>query len=95
VRVEAADQEKLAYTFLTVGYSHRFSDKTFVWQEDLAPEKERRTQVAFEGGRWIFRNGVTDTSTLVGLRDRALIGVMTYAFGRKAAGTSRSAADQI
>jgi hypothetical protein len=52
------DQEKLAYTFLTVGYSARFSDKTIVWQEDLAPEKERRTQVAFEGGRWIFRNGV-------------------------------------
>jgi hypothetical protein len=36
VRVEAADQEKLAYTFLTVGYSHRFSDKIIVWQEDLA-----------------------------------------------------------
>jgi len=58
VRLEAADQEKLAYTFLTVAYSHRFADKTIVWQEDPAPEIERRTQVAFEGGRWIFRNGV-------------------------------------
>jgi hypothetical protein len=57
VRVEAADQEKLAYTFLTVAYSQTFSDKTIVWQEGLPSEIERRAQVAFEGGRWVFRDG--------------------------------------
>jgi hypothetical protein len=57
VRVEVADQEKLAYTLLTVAYSNTFSDRTIIWQENLAPETERRTHVAFENGHWISRDG--------------------------------------
>jgi hypothetical protein len=57
LRVETADQERLAYTFLTIGYSQTFSEKTIVWQGDLAPEAERRTHVTFEDGHWVFRDG--------------------------------------
>jgi hypothetical protein len=57
IRVEVADQESLRYTFLTVVYSDKFSYKTIVWNEDQAPEIERRAHVAFEEGRWISRDG--------------------------------------
>jgi hypothetical protein len=57
VRVQIADSEKLHYSFLTLGYADQFSDQRILWNEDLAPEMERRTDVAFEDGQWIFRDG--------------------------------------
>jgi hypothetical protein len=57
IRLEAVDQQKLAYSFLTVGYSQTFFDRTIIWQEALEPESERRTHVAFENDRWVFRDG--------------------------------------
>ncbi|WP_315765790.1 MULTISPECIES: hypothetical protein [unclassified Bradyrhizobium] len=57
LRVEAADELTLSYSFLTIGYSERFSGKAIIWQEALAPEPERRTHVNFENGQWVFRDG--------------------------------------
>jgi hypothetical protein len=57
LRVETADQQKLAYSFLTVGYSQTFFDKAIIWRDDLGPEAQRRTHVAFESGQWVFRDG--------------------------------------
>jgi hypothetical protein len=57
LRVETADQQKLTYSFLTVGYSETFFDKRIIWQDDLGPEASRRTHVTFENGQWVFRNG--------------------------------------
>jgi hypothetical protein len=57
LRVETADHQTLAYSFLTIGYSQTFSDKAIIWQDDLAPEAQRRTHVTFENGRWVFRDG--------------------------------------
>jgi len=42
LRVDAADEKTLTYSFLTVGYSQTFSEKAIIWQEDLAPEAQRR-----------------------------------------------------
>jgi hypothetical protein len=57
IRLEAVDSQKLAYSFLTVGYSETFSDKSIIWDTELVPEAQRRTHVAFERGEWIFRDG--------------------------------------
>jgi hypothetical protein len=57
VRVEVADQEKLHYSFFTLGYSDKFSRKAILWNDDLGPEIERRANVAFEHGQWISRDG--------------------------------------
>jgi hypothetical protein len=57
LRVETADQQTLTYSLLTIGYSQTFSGKTIIWQEDLPPEAQRRAQVTFEKGQWVFRNG--------------------------------------
>jgi hypothetical protein len=57
IRLEAVDHQKLAYSFLTVGYSQTFSGKAIIWDTELVPEAQRRTHVAFEGGGWIFRDG--------------------------------------
>jgi hypothetical protein len=58
VRVEAADHQKLAYTLLTVAHSHTLSGNAIDWDSELPPEAERRTQVKFEDGRWLFSDGV-------------------------------------
>ena len=57
IRIEAADEERLIYTLVTVAHSRTFSDRTIIWDDQLLPDSERRTQVAFENGRWIFRDG--------------------------------------
>lgn len=57
VRVEHADHEKLTYRFRTIAYATSFSGGTIIWQEELPPEPERETHVAFENGQWIFRDG--------------------------------------
>jgi hypothetical protein len=57
IRLEAVDQQKLAYSFLTVAYSQTFSDKTIVWQDALEPEFARRTHVALDNDQWVFRDG--------------------------------------
>ena len=57
VLVEFAQQDRLSYTFLTIGFANKFSDRKIVWQGALPPETERRTHVEFEDGRWVFRNG--------------------------------------
>ena len=58
IRVESADHEKLTYNLLNVAYSTMLSGHTIIWREELPPEPERRTHVAFEGGQWIFRDGL-------------------------------------
>jgi hypothetical protein len=60
VLVEAADEEKADYTFLTIAYSHTFSDKAIVWHNNLPPESELRTRVVFEDGHWVFRTGLNE-----------------------------------
>lgn len=57
LRVEAADEKALSYSFLTIGYSETFSGKAIIWQDALEPETQRRTHVNFENGQWIFRDG--------------------------------------
>jgi hypothetical protein len=57
LRVETADEKTLTYSFLTIGYSQTFSGKAIIWQEDLAPEAQRRTHVHLENGQWVFRDG--------------------------------------
>jgi hypothetical protein len=57
VRVEAADHGKLAYTFLTLAHSDALDGSTIVWRESLPSEQQRRTNVVFEDGRWVFRDG--------------------------------------
>jgi hypothetical protein len=56
LQVDAADEKTLSYSFLTIGYSQTFVGKTIIWQ-DLAPEAQRRTNVNFENGQWVFRDG--------------------------------------
>jgi hypothetical protein len=58
IRVESVDHEKLTYDLLTLAHSTMLSGGTIIWREELPPERERRTHVAFEGGRWIFRDGL-------------------------------------
>jgi len=57
IKVEAADQERLAYAFLTVAHAASFSDKMIIWSDVQVSEAERRTLVSFENGKWVFRDG--------------------------------------
>jgi hypothetical protein len=57
VLVEAADEAKLSYTFLTLATSHTFSGRDIVWQDSLLPEKQRRSHIALENGHWVSRDG--------------------------------------
>jgi hypothetical protein len=56
VLVEAADEDKLSYRFLTVAFSNTSSGNNIIWEQELSPESERRTHVAFQRGRWIFKD---------------------------------------
>jgi len=57
VQVEGVDHVQLAYNFLTVAHADTFVGRMIIWKDDLPPEKERRTRVAFEGGLWLSRDG--------------------------------------
>ena len=57
LRVEAADREKVSYTFLTLARADSFAGNTIVWSKDQVPEAERRSHVTFDDGHWIFRDG--------------------------------------
>jgi hypothetical protein len=60
VLVEDADEAKSAYTFLTIAYSNTFSERDIVWQENLAPENERRSRIALEDNNWVLRDGLNN-----------------------------------
>ena len=57
VLVEAADEARSSYTFLTLAISRAFSGKHIVWQERLPSESQRRSSIALENGLWILRDG--------------------------------------
>ncbi len=58
IKVESADAEKLDYSFLVVGRSRAFSNGTIIWDQQLGSQHDRRTQVAFINGQWVFRDGL-------------------------------------
>jgi hypothetical protein len=57
VLVEAADEARSSYTFLTVAMSNEFSGSGIVWRQITSPENERRSHIALEDGNWILRDG--------------------------------------
>ena len=58
VLVEAADEARSSYTFLTVAISHAFSGRDIIWQDiNHLPENQRRSHIALEGGDWVLRDG--------------------------------------
>jgi hypothetical protein len=57
VLIEAAEVSNSSYTFLTVAISQTFSGRDIIWQDDLAPENERRRHIALESGNWVLRDG--------------------------------------
>jgi hypothetical protein len=57
VLVENVDKAASGYTFLTIALAHAFSGDSIVWSEHLPDEKQRRSSIAFEGDRWVLRDG--------------------------------------
>jgi hypothetical protein len=57
VLVEAADEARSSYSFLTVAISRTFSAADIVWQDTLPPERHRRSHIALEGRHWVLRDG--------------------------------------
>jgi hypothetical protein len=57
ILVEVADHERLAYKFLTLGFSDKILGNAIVWREDLPAAAMRQCEVRFEQGQWVFRNG--------------------------------------
>jgi hypothetical protein len=58
VLVEAADEARSSYSFLTVAISCTFSAADIVWQDNLPPERQRRSHIALEGRDWVLRDGI-------------------------------------
>ena len=57
VLVEAADQSRSSYTFLTLAISREFVDGRIIWQENIGAERDRRSHITFENDEWILRDG--------------------------------------
>jgi hypothetical protein len=57
ILIEAADETRSAYTFLTNAISRGFSYRDIDWQNDLPPEKQRRSHIALESNHWVLRDG--------------------------------------
>jgi hypothetical protein len=57
VLVEAADEAKSSYTFLTLAFADKLSDRDIIWQEILLSDIQRRSHIALEGDDWVLRDG--------------------------------------
>ena len=56
VLVERADQANLSYTFLTIGFAGTFSGRDILWENNLAPEPQRRSHITLENDEWVLRD---------------------------------------
>jgi hypothetical protein len=56
VLIEAADEAKLSYTFLTTDFADTFLGDEIIWKEQREPEPARRSHFALEDGRWVLRH---------------------------------------
>jgi hypothetical protein len=62
VLVEQADEANLSYTFLTVAFANAFSGRDILWENTLAPEPQRRSQIMLENNEWVLRDGLGNVS---------------------------------
>jgi hypothetical protein len=58
VLVERADETNPSYTILTLAFANVFSGRDILWQNTLAPEHERRSQITLEDNEWVLRDGL-------------------------------------
>ena len=58
VLVEQADEATLSYTWLTIAFASAFSGRDILWQNTLAPEPQRRSQINLENNWWVLRDGL-------------------------------------
>lgn len=58
VLVEATDEARSSYTFLTMSMSTEFAGRDIVWSDVRLREDRRRSLISLEGGSWVLRNGI-------------------------------------
>jgi hypothetical protein len=58
VLVEQADEANLSYTFLTIAFASAFLSRDILWENTLAPEPQRRSQITLENNEWVLRDGL-------------------------------------